>query len=276
LLADYGVAGVEYGEIGEKMTKLIILSLASLLCLPVASYAASIGGAETQGQGKLAIGKDGELVFSRDLKYHKSDWIGPGRELKNIEIDKMYRTMSKISYGVIDKLDIYVRLGAANFDAEAKQYRNGTYNGKIDTDGKYAFAYGFGLKGMHNFEDGWLVGLDLQFLSHKNRYKWNWAGKDDYKESGSGKMTVYEWHVAPYVAKKIGNLTPYVGGKYSDLRIKEKHSEGSSPGWTKIKANDNFGLFAGLDINMMKHLMLNVEGRFIDETAMSLNVSYRF
>jgi opacity protein-like surface antigen len=258
------------------MAKLIILFLASILCLQGVSYAASIGGAETQGQGKLSIGKDAELIFSRDLKYHKSDWVRPGRELKNVEIGKMYYTMGKISYGVVDKLDIYVRLGAANFDTEAKQCQSGVYRGKIDTDGKYAFAYGFGLKGMHNFENNWLAGLDLQFLNHKNRYRWKWANKNGYKESGSGKMTVYEWHVAPYIAKKIGNLIPYVGGKYSDLIIKEKHSEGSNPGWTKIKADDNFGLFAGLDINMMKHLILNVEGRFIDETAISFSTSYKF
>lgn len=47
---------------------MIFLCLALLLCLPLASYAASIGGVETQGQGKFAIGLDQEFVFDRDGK----------------------------------------------------------------------------------------------------------------------------------------------------------------------------------------------------------------
>jgi opacity protein-like surface antigen len=259
------------------MRKFLILILVAVLLLsPAILYAASIGGAETQGQGKFSIGIDQEFVFSRDMKHDKTDWLTPGRELKDIEIKKMYRTMGKISYGVINNLDIYAKLGAADFDAKAKQYSNGVYNRTYDLDGKYAFAYGFGLKGTHNYEDGWLVGIDLQFLSHRNNYKGTVIYKDGSEEPDkwSGKITSYEWQVAPYVAKKISNFTPYVGGKYSDIRIKEKNPNGDW--WTRCKAKDNFGIFIGMDMNIMKHFNLNVEGRFIDETAMSVGLSYRF
>ena len=119
------------------MKKLILLGLVVVLCLPVAVYAASIGGAETQGQGKFSIGRDQEFVFDKDMKdvitdegyaYDGTLTILTGDEpfdlnlsgvvsdYKNkINIDNMSRTMIKLSYGVLDHLDIFVRLGEAKF-----------------------------------------------------------------------------------------------------------------------------------------------------------------
>jgi opacity protein-like surface antigen len=255
------------------MKKFLVLGLAIVLFSPQSLYAASIGGAETLGQGKFAVGFDQEFGFKREMKHHKSSW--EGYKAEDVEIKDTYRSMGKISYGIIDNIDVYAKLGAANFDLKQEDYYNDVHDGKSKLDGKYAFAYGFGLKGTHNFQDGWLVGLDAQFLSHKNNYKGKWtspSGSDE--ESFSGKMTVYEWHVAPYVGKKIDNFTIYAGGKYSDLRTKV--TSPAADGTLKHKAKYNFGVFAGLDIKMIEHVTLNVEGRFIDETAMSAGLSYKF
>jgi hypothetical protein len=119
------------------MKRLILLSLITLLCLPVAVYAASIGGAETQGQGKFAIGLDQEFVFDRDMKKKTLDFeedVTDGGVITEFsgqislkpEIDKMYRTMVKASYGVFDNLDVYVKLGTASGEAKFK------YSGLLD------------------------------------------------------------------------------------------------------------------------------------------------
>jgi hypothetical protein len=258
------------------MKKFLVLGLAIVLFSPQSLYAASIGGAETLGQGKLAVGFDQEFGFNRKMKFQKASEIEANTEYKDAKVNEFYRSMGKISYGVIDNIDVYAKLGVANYDAEGKQYRDGAYRGKVDYDGKYAFAYGFGLKGTHNFQDGWLVGLDAQFLTHKNNYKANWEHVSGYKESYSGKVTTYEWHVAPYVGKTIDKFTIYAGGKYSDVRSKIKASDDDGSWWMKIKAKNNFGVFTGLDIKMIEHVTLNVEGRFIDETAMSAGLSYKF
>jgi hypothetical protein len=50
------------------MKKLILLSLMTLLCLPLTVYAAGIGGPATNGQFKLGIGWDNDYVFNRDMK----------------------------------------------------------------------------------------------------------------------------------------------------------------------------------------------------------------
>lgn len=45
---------------------------------------------------------------------------------------------------------------------------------------------------------------------------------------------------------------------------------------TLDKADNNVGVFIGSDYNITKNLSVNVEGRFIDETAMSIGATYKF
>ncbi len=262
------------------MKKFIFLSLITLLCLPLAVYAASIGGAETQGQGKFGIGLDQEFVFDRDIKFDKASWgeLDPDETVK-IEIDSMYRTMVKASYGLLDNLDIYVKLGATDF----KMTNVWTEPGEEWHDtwkGKNAFAYGFGAKGSYELKDDWFIGADLQYLRHKNKYSGSGYDTLDptHTDSWHGTATFQEWQIAPYIAKKIGNFVPYLGVKYSDLRIKATAiaDDDDDEDWIKCKADDNVGVFVGTDYKIADNWKLNLEGRFVDETAMSLGATYKF
>ncbi|MCX5701358.1 MAG: outer membrane beta-barrel protein [Candidatus Omnitrophica bacterium] len=277
------------------MKKIILLSLITLLCLPLAVYAASIGGAETQGKGKLAIGLDQEFVFDRDMKDTGATVEG-GEDVTiagtaKTEIDNMYRTMVKASYGLFENLDIYVKLGTADFKATSKQSGTwddgedtGTWNASEEFNSNNALAYGFGMKGTYSLENDWIIGCEAQYLRHKHD-KMKMAGSmnvyDDVgdliaDESGTDSWeadtTIQEWQVAPYIAKKIGDFIPYLGVKYSDLRANYKDEDGK----LKLKADDNFGVFVGTDYKIGENWKLNLEGRFVDETAMSVGATYKF
>jgi outer membrane protein W len=277
--------------------KFLVLSLVALLSLPLTVYAASIGGAETQGKGKFSIGLDQEFVFDKDGK-DVTRTVTDGTVTENwpikTEIDKMYRTMAKASYGLLDNLDVYVRLGTAQPDYTEKvngtwidsagvpPEDKGTFTGTAKYKGDNAFAYGFGMKGTYDLKNDWFLGCDLQYLRHKNDYKTSSSyavydnnGTEIFEEAGEwkGKTTFYEWHVAPYIAKKLGNFVPYLGVRYSDARIEDKDEWGTK---TKIKADDNVGVFLGTDYKLGDSWKINLEGRFVDETAMSLAATYRF
>lgn len=290
------------------MKKLILLGLVVVLCLPVAVYAASIGGAETQGQGKFSIGMDQEFVFDRDLKNTQFSFTeevtppggGPveftGQLSLDSKVDKMYRTMVKANYGLLDNLDVYVKLGTADGESKSSfsglldwtdvanplNTGQGTFSGSGKSKTDNAFAYGLGMKGTYDLANGWLIGADAQYLRHQNDYKF--SGSATYTDptmvppsfsaplSWKGKLTIQEWQVAPYVAKKMGNLVPYFGVRYSDFRAEDK-SEGEKE---KYKADDNFGVFLGTDYKLGENWKLNLEGRFVDETAMSVGATYRF
>ena len=270
------------------MKKLLTLSIAALLLLPAAVYAASIGGAETVGQGEFSIGLDQEIVFGRDGKTLTQDVTGFTftSVRSKYEIDKMYRTMVKVSYGLLDNLDIYTRLGTASPDYKVwsdlifgspSDINNETWKYK----GRNAFAYGLGLRGTHSLQNGWLMGVDAQYLRHRNKYKatgyyFEYTGGVLINEgpmAKKGKVTFFEWHIAPYVAVQLDNFVPYLGARYSDARINEKDEHGYT---VKTKSKHNVGVFVGTDYKIDENWKLNIEGRFVDETAMSAGATYRF
>lgn len=229
---------------------MLLMILAIFLCLPLAIYAASIGGAETQGKEKVGVGVDQEFVFDRDLGHQSGlEGVGSGIEIKN-----MSRTMAKISYGLLDNLDIYTKLGTADVKIKGPAFTAKTSN---------AFAWAIGAKGTHKLTEDWFLGADVQYLRHRHSADFNFSGSD-----WDGRLLFQEWQVAPYVGiEKIGNFTPYLGVAYSDLRAR---------GAVKLKAEDNFGMFVGSSYKINDRLFLNTEGRFIDETAMSFGCTYRF
>lgn len=256
------------------MKKLILLSLIALICLPVAAYAASIGGADTQGQGKFGISLDQEFVFDKDLEVSGTSFtLDPGEEIKDVVIDKMYRTMIKTSYGLSDDFDIYLKLGIADLDTAAKFYIDGECAADVESKGHSGLAYGFGFKGKHETIDGYLMGVDLQWLRHKNEFSEKWTIIGWGEETSTSKATIEEWHIAPYVAKRIENYIPYIGVKYSDLRVKLKDEYGDQ---VEFEADNNFGIFLGTDYLIDERWSYNFEARFIDETAISLGGAYRF
>ncbi len=261
------------------MRKLMVLSLAILLCLPLAVYAASIGGAETQGKGKIGVGFDSGFVFDRGLKFKSASGLAANTEIKDMKIDNGYEEIFKVSYGLLDWLDVYAKLGAAEYDSKDNIYVSGAKTESGKSKGGMNFAYGLGIKGVHSFKNNWLIGCDLQYLRSNGETKIT----NTTIATGAVSSTTYksalgqEWHVAPYVGYKLGNFVPYLGVRYSDLSAKTKKP--SDSGWTdnnKSEADNNVGVFLGTDYKIGKNLSLNIEGRFVDETAMSLGATYRF
>jgi len=260
----------------KKITLVIILM--AMIFFPSA-YAASIGDAETQGQGKFSIGLDQEYMFKRDLEYKSGFDLDPGDDIKNVEVKKLYRTMLKGSLGLLPWLDAYVRLGVADDKFEGEATFGGVTLAEFDGKTKMAFAYGGGLKAAFPVGNGFLIGADLQYLRYKNKIKGDFADVFGLglTESFDGKATFQEWHIAPYVACKMQNVTPYLGLRYSDLSIKAKFDfETGDSATGKFKADDNIGLFGGFSYAFTPNLKLNLEGRFIDETALNIGLSYKF
>jgi len=274
------------------MKRIIFSALAVILCLPMAVYAAGIGGAETQGKDKFSISLDQEFIFDKDIKDISEDWtegtlVVTGKDTP--EVDSMNRTMVKASYGMLDNVDVYVKLGTADADFKMKGsgtwvdgVDTGTWNGTVKMEGDNAFAYGFGAKGTYNLNDDWIIGCEAQYLRHKNDVEgtttlnvYDNAGiliGSETSDPWKGEITIQEWQIAPYVAKRLGSFIPYLGVKYSDESGKYKDEDSEE----KFEADDNFGMFLGTDYKMGENWKVNLEGRFIDETAMSFGATYKF
>lgn len=299
------------------MKKISFLFLVFLLALPLASYALSIGGADTLGRNKFAVGLDSEYTFDQVYQRRQTTTnfvIVPGvveihtANGNQITVNALYRETVKVSYGILKNLDIYVKAGIAKID-DLEYEGSGGINAILGgpplvasaTNGGHlrsnlGLALGAGLKGKIDLPfTGWFIGTDLQYARSRARTKlplWQTfviAGVPVGQEIGNrGFVTLEEWQVAPYIAKKLGNFTPYIGGKYSYSRMKLEFDGRMGPNpfgpgtipmsqqGSNERTGNIFGAFCGLDWNIGKHVTLNLEGRFIDETAVSGTATYKF
>lgn len=286
-------------QIRGSMRKIILSVLISISFFPVFSFAASIGGADTQGRNKFSVGIDSDYVFEKEFEDRRVSWVSfPIAEFYGQETTKikggMYREMVKINYGILDNLDIYVKAGTAQIIGMRTNVGlpgtifavNGSVERGMDYTSELGMSYAAGLKGKVNLPgklSDWFLGCDLQYLRQRNRTRvWVWQNLYALgtlvmsgQNGARGHITWEEWQAAPYLAYKWKMFTPYAGAKYSYTRLKIQTDDWFDMGMNE-KSGNEVGAFAGLDWDIGKHITLNLEGRFVDETAVSGAVSYKF
>ncbi|MEW6171151.1 MAG: hypothetical protein AB1472_06305 [Candidatus Omnitrophota bacterium] len=303
------------------MKKRIFLILIAFFSFIQIGFAAGINGAQTHGKNKVSIGLEQEFVFDRNLERdpwsYSRVWYVPaapviGRLIYEFkpttsEVNKLYRTLIKVSYGLLDNLDIYVKLGTS--DTQIRQNYDGLVGGfpmsslgggfNYRTEGP-TFVYGGGIKATYDLTKGWFVGCDAQYLTSKSDYYLSniatvqilGLGILDSVESYRGELLFQEWHVAPYLAKKIGKFSPYLGLRYSDSKIRDRSRIAAQNAFLdmqfflpdlsqssyshRYKAENNLGIFFGTDYKVNKNWTLNLEAHFRDEYVINFSGTYSF
>ena len=274
------------------MRRIVVLGLAlavGLLGVSRNAFCAGVGGPGTSEHG-ISISLEQDYIFDRDLQNQDVSYFEGPAELSGVlkyQVKDLGRTMLKIGWQMSKYLNVYAKLGVTNSGGKLSSnvsgdwtdgINNGTFDGKEEDKGNSAFAGGMGLNLTVPLKDNWIIGADAQYLAHQNDF----SGKatmrvyDDLgnllgEETGAtgGTATICEWHVAPFVAKAFGKFVPYVGVKYSDMQV-------TPEGGDTLKAKNNLGGFVGADFNLTKNFTLNLEGRFADESAMSMAAVFNF
>jgi hypothetical protein len=297
------------------MKKTIFVGLLMFaLSLPSIGWAATVGNiAETQGAlGQFSLGLEYDGVFNRDMDWKSGSenetYLGitythpvpdSGCSIEDIEIDSN-RIFLKGTMGLHPNVDMFVKLGMAGANWEAKYKEPGYPDEKLEFKDDWDLAWGVGAKVKIFEAPGGLRFLgDAQYLSYKVDGNFKIDGKDYEQDrleylrsldpnaifSADSQVEIKEWQVALYVNQTFGNFSPYAGVKYSDcdvdIEFKGSGQVLGNPYSLKIEgdaeADDNFGIFLGTDIYVIPNqLSINIEGRFIDETAGTIGVNYRF
>ncbi len=267
------------------MRKIILISLfIFVLSLPSIGKAATVGNsAETQGGlGKYSIGIEYDSVFSRNLDDQDSNAV------TNDITGNYGAVLVRGAVGVHTNVDLFLKLGMANANVTVN-YPTSSSVRKVEYEGGYKFpAYGIGAKAkLFEPMEGLRVMGDAQIFYTEVDNTIKVDGKE-YKtynpstSSYSSKSKFQEFQVALYVNQTMGQFSPYLGIKYSDLKGTVENnftyttgSTGSGRG--DVKGDSNFGIFLGTDIYAISNqLSINVEGRFLDEIAGTLGLNYRF
>ncbi len=124
------------------------------------------------------------------------------------------------------------------------------------------------------------------YLRYKvdGKYKVDGADLSDPSMLGvpyKAETEIEEWQLALTAGYKMDKITPYGGLKYSDVSLETEVAwddpvGGPSKVEQEFDSDKNFGIFAGVDIDIIKNLGVNIEGRVIDETALTVGVKYKF
>ena len=222
------------------------ISCVFFLLLPVICNAAPLYGPDMPKRGQWYMGFETNLVSKRDMNK------GLGEAESN---QYFYNT----SYGVYDWLAFDGKLGVGDVEFDTVDV------GPLDGDFGFAGAYGLRFK-IYNDESKKLRAIfGFQHIS----------AHPPHEEVNSVKYTAIwdEWQLSLLLAKDLGKFNPYVGMKASQLYIIRR--DNSEKDWSWNGSSDHFGIIIGSNVDLLDNCYINVEGRFIDETAFSAALTYK-
>ncbi|MFH1867679.1 MAG: hypothetical protein ABH843_01790 [Candidatus Omnitrophota bacterium] len=267
-----------------KIMKVTIL----IFCLVVfcgRAMAAPVSGTHPIVDGSIvALAGEYDFVYDRDLK---------SSDTASGIIDEQNTCYLKLVFKAIDLVSVYVKAGATSFKLESKM-NDGT---TIREDYSAGFYTGGGAKLVHEFIPRVRFAADAQL----NWWSCN-IDEAEYVDSGgriissnNGDTSAFEVQLAGILSYEIdyqslvhpvhGGLPlmiPYIGLKYSHLKIDSEVtavSSGMNVSMPDDMKNDNkLGIVFGTDISFpsVDGFSFNIEGRFLDDNALSGYLKYNF
>ncbi|MCX5715535.1 MAG: hypothetical protein NTV07_01475 [Candidatus Omnitrophica bacterium] len=192
------------------------------------------------------MGAETNLVFDRDME-------------KNLGKAESNQYFFNLSYGIYDWFSFDGKLGVGDMEY------NPSETGKLDLGLGFSGAYGLRFRVYNDAVKRQRAILGFQHIS---------AHPPQKEVNGTKYASIWdEWQISFLVSKGVDKLEPYAGVKASQLFIIKKDNVENK--WHWHGAKDHFGLIAGTNFDITKDVYLNVEGRFIDETAFSAALTYK-
>lgn len=311
------------------MKKLVILFYLFFWTSPV--LASTIGNVETADKGKISLGINNDFLFDRRLEadtweLHENlilnddvEFFDSAYNISKPRTTHQHRTTGKVSYGLLKDLEVNLTLGTGQQKIQGYYEGSGaftfpafgvigrpsiTHDGIFTHETENSFVYGGGFKLTQKLHDEWLLGCNIQYLREDSRYKAtrheilevpSLSAIVNFTKKWEGTLTTQEWSIAPYLAKKIYNFTPYIGFVYTYYTLKDRArlpvsisgdandgpiltavDSSPVPYNLEFRSRFSYGALVGLNWQLNDRWMLNFEGRFFDELALSVEGLYRF
>jgi hypothetical protein len=272
--------------------KKVLFALASFLVFSGGgALAAELGNpAMLIKQGQFDVGFQWNSLFKQgfenfDLKRNYSDgYRETGRKNADFENDQYY--MATVTYGIIDQLNVFARLGMVD-GGKWLDYEAGN-NWKADLDSNFVWA--IGAKGkIYEFGNGLGFGLGAQYMRYDDRKLKNWRSAEtgesasDIGWATNDKINYWQLDVMANAYWTIGAFKPYVGAGYTyyhaDYSGRWTHAN-PGYGWIDYDASfsnqNNFTALVGLDVDLGMNFKANIQGTFVSSTALTIGLSYCF
>lgn len=256
------------------------LIFAGIICFTMSSISlgAGVGNSIAPiGDMDVAISVENNIIFDKDIDLDSTR--------RGFEYNMVNQAYGKFSLGITDYMNLYAKAGTSNNGDIKQRFADST---TVDIECEQGFFYGAGGNISYPFSKDLSLGIDLQYN------KWE-CTVDEIEKSGeiasniSGQIKNEEVQAALFISYKINlkrpklAIIPYAGSIYnlfeskSDEAIKYDTSSSTSNelNW-ELEGADNFGVLGGIDIVSGDNLIINIEGRFFHETALTTGVSCKF
>ncbi len=253
--------------------------------VPIAFCAAPVENPSTPGlirQGffiscdswvDFRVGYEGDFVADGRMRQFDQ---GHGR----VDCYEQDTNSATVTWNILDRLDLYAIFGSSKTEADWR-FRNvaaGTVT-RIDMETNRDFLWGAGARAILWEWCNIFLGLGGRYSSCS--YDPAWLTANGLAQSVSDAHFYWrEWQINFDISYKISLFTPYIGTKYSNARARLKNfsipiSE-SLTGSNQFKNRIPVGFYVGCSLSNGKYFMLNVEGRVIDEEAVTISGDFRF
>lgn len=271
-----------------------------LLALALVAIVVFIGGAVSAQelgnpaklikQGQIDAGLQGNLIIKQSFagyelkRTYSNGTSNSSRKGADFEDDGFY--MATITYGIIDQINVFARLGLASGGKWIDKQPGNDWKGNLESQ----FVWAVGAKGKaFELDNGFGVEIGAQYLRYDNRKVKDWRNQETGETAGqlgwNTNDTFDYWQVDAVASAywTIGMFTPYVGAgySYSDVNFSGKWTNqnpifGSVGYDSSFHNEDRFSALVGLDLDLGDHFKVNLQGTFVSRTAVSLGVSYCF
>lgn len=183
-----------------------------------------------------------------------------------------------VTFNIRDRLDMYGVFGSSKTRADWR-FPSGEMIHRIELDTEYNFLWAVGARAILYQWCNTFFGVGGRYSA--SHYETVSATQDGIAEPVDGSQFHWcQWQINFDLAYKIDLLTPYIGFKYSNERTLLTDfsfpiaSDGS--GSNSFENRVPVGLYLGCSLSNGKYFMLNIEGRLIDEEAVTITGDLRF
>ncbi len=218
------------------------------------------------------IGYEGDFVFDGNLQQTATN-------SGCVDTFQQYTNSASATLNVCDRLDLFGVFGSSRVSADWR-FKNDNAITRIQIETLYHFLWSVGARGLvaEWSQVCFSLGGSYSFCSYPpSLAAINGTPMQDLSNTG---LRWRQWQADLTFSYNIELLTPYLGLKYSNTEARlGTFAEPIAPGSLGSNTFQNrnpVGLIIGCSLSNGKYFMLNIEGRFIDEDALTLSGDVRF
>jgi hypothetical protein len=215
---------------------------------------------------------------------YEGDFVGDERMKQTTEgsgrVDNYTQNTNSgtLTLNIVDRVDVYGLLGSSRMEADWRFSSAGTV-ARAQMQSKYRLLWGVGARAILYEWGNAILGLGGRYSGSIPKPFWMTINGTPVSVAG-GQVRWNEWQIDLDLAYKIELFTPYVGIKYANARTKLKGFRipiaNKGTGSLHMESRTPVGVVIGCSLSTGQYFMFNVEGRLIDEEAITVSADIRF